>query len=327
MYFYRNSRKNIAVKLVKLCVGDIAMKKRYGFLALALSIFLLGSVALPDLIYSSAVKVQTVKAERRDVQITKNVLGKICTYGEQEIAVQTDCVIGKMYAKTGDYLKKGEKIAEIDRENTLKMLLQGDSPNSDAAENIPDSIVMPQNGRISKVTESNQFYSGDSICSIIADNSLYLSLNISESIASQIEQSNQLIFTGAAFDGEFDGILSEISPIAQTLADGSSAVTVAAKIKSPNDKLKSGYTVDAKITTDTLKAVLCLPQSAVGQDKGGCYVYTYSNGSAVKTSIKVRCYSDGYAVIDSGVKSGQDVLSDAAKCKKDSEDVIVVNGD
>lgn len=303
------------------------MKKRYGYLALAIIIFLLGSVALPDLMYSAAIKVQTVDVERRDVHITKNVPGKICTYGEQEIAAQTDCVIEKMYAKTGDYLKKGEKIADIDREDTIKMLLKNDSPNYEAAENIPDSIIMPQNGRISKTTAEKQLYSGDTVCSIIADNSLYLSLSISESLASEIEQSDTLKFSGAAFSGEYDGILSEISPIAQTLSDGSSAVTVAAKIKSPSDKLKSGYTIDAKIRTDTLKAVLRLPQSAVGQDKDGDYVYTYENGSAVKTKVSVRCYSDGYAVIDSGVKCSQEVLRDASKCKKDSENVIVISGD
>ena len=232
-----------------------------------------------------------------------------------------------MYAKTGDYLEKGEKIADIDRENTMKMLLRCDSPNYEAAKNIPDSIIMPQNGRISKTAESNQFYSGDTVCSIIADSSLYLSLNISESLASQIEQNDTLIFSGAAFGGEYDGILSEISPIAQTLSDGSSAVTVAAKIKSPSNELKSGYTVEAKITTDTLKAVLCLPQSAIGQDITGDYVYTYEYGSANKTRVSVRCYSDGCAVIDNGIKSGQTVLRDASKCKKDSESVIVVNGD
>lgn len=303
------------------------MKKRFRYLALASFIFLIGSVALPDLIYSSAVKVQTVNVERRDVKITKNVAGKICTAGELEINAPTDCIIKKMYAKTGDYLKKGEKIAEIDRENTKKMLLCGESPNYEAANNIPECITMPQNGRISKTADSKQIYSGESVCSVIADDSLYLSLSIGESVASQIEQSDSLVFSGAAFDGEFDGILSEISPIAQTLSDGSSAVIVAAKIKSPNDRLKSGYTVDAKITTDTLKAVLCLPQSAVGQDNSGDYVYICENGIAVKTAVDVRCYAEGYAVINSGIKSGQSVLRDAAKCKKDSENVIVVNGD
>ena len=44
-------------------------------MAAAIIIFLLGSVALPDIMYSAAVKVQTVTASRRDVQITKNVTG------------------------------------------------------------------------------------------------------------------------------------------------------------------------------------------------------------------------------------------------------------
>lgn len=302
------------------------MKKRYWFLSLAAIIFIIGSVALPDLIYSSAIKVNTVEVSLKDVNITKNVTGKICTYGEQEIYAQTDCIIEKVYAKTGDYLKKGEKIAKINKDATKKLILKNSNPDYAAARAVSDYITMPQNGRISKTAESMQIISGESICTIITDSSLYLALNISEAVISDIEQSDSLTFSGAAFSGSYDGILSEISPVAQAISDQSSAVIAAAKIKSPNEQLKSGYTVDAKITTDTLKAVMCLPQDAVLQDKNGSYVFVYENGSAIKTNVTVRCYCEGSAVIDSGVKVGQTVISDAAKCK-DGAKVIVKNGD
>lgn len=89
--------------------------------------------------------------------------------------------------------------------------------------------------------------------------------------------------------------------------------TVTMKAKFPNDakQLWPGQFVDVRLTLQTLSNVVTIPAAAVNQGPKGAYVYVVGAGNkAVMQPVQVLTTQDTSAVIKSGLKGGETIVTD-----------------
>ena len=136
---------------------------------------------------------------------------------------------------------------------------------------------------------------------------------VSESKISSVKEGQMAEITGDGFENKsYIAYVSSIGKTANKVVLGTGKIVVVdvlLEIENPDDALKSGFTAKVKLFTDEAQEVTVLPYSAVLQDDDGEYVYIYSNGKAVKASVKTgRELANGYEVLE-GVKAGDVVIT------------------
>lgn len=89
--------------------------------------------------------------------------------------------------------------------------------------------------------------------------------------------------------------------------------TVQMKAKFPNDarQLWPGQFIDVRLTLQTLSNVVTVPAAAVNQGPKGAYVYMVGPGNkAVMQLVQLLTTQDATAVIKSGLKGGETIVTD-----------------
>ena len=142
---------------------------------------------------------------------------------------------------------------------------------------------------------------------------MLVSVLVSESKISSVKEGQMAEITGDGFENKsYTAYVSSIGKTAKKVVLGTGKIVVVdvlLEIENPDDALKSGFTAKVKLFTDEAQEVTVLPYSAVLQDDGGEYVYIYSNGKAIRTSVKTgRELANGYEVLG-GVKAGDVVIT------------------
>lgn len=295
---------------------------KFKVLMAAVAIFMLGVVVLPDIMYNSAMKVDVIKAKKESVEIIQSGVGKIVSADEKTVISDYDLVIKKVLVKDGEYVKKGDKIIEVDVEATKGYYLS--EQDFETADKIKRYITAEKDGYISKLgVKSNiNLPSGTEMFTLIPTDSLKAVTSIGESKLRDLKAGQKVRISGTAFSGEYDGVIDSIGAYAETSADGSSGVNTVVAINNADRRLKSGYTVNLKIVVENIDDAVSLPESAVSQDNNDEYVYVYKNGSAQKKSVKTKSYSMGKVILLSGIDEGESVIKNAGSLKGESVNVI-----
>lgn len=302
------------------------MNRKFLILFCCCSVFLLGSVMIPDLMFSKIERVQTVKATSEDVPIYQTVSGKIISVGEKQVNADVGFVAEKVLVKNGEFVKKGDKLIKIDKEKSRAMYLQGENPDYDACEKLKSYVYAPCSGRINEINTlaGMPIEQSGQICTIIPNSSLKVNAFLSEDIIKDVATDMSVTVTGSAFSGSFGGKIESIGAQIPTDGETGGALCAVIRLDEPNESLISGCTVDVKIKTQVLKNAVCLPQSAVNEAEGKEFVYVYDNGTARKQNIDTKLYSKGVAVIKDGVKSGECVVSNPSSLQGNEVRVIAV---
>lgn len=126
------------------------------------------------------------------------------------------------------------------------------------------------------------------LLTVVPNDSLSAQLQVSEMAAGQIQTGQRVTLRGEGFDGEMEGWVAEIAPVATQVLTGSTltretVVEVAVTIEQPLAAAKEGYTVSASIETGPSERVWLVPYEAVAQDEENReYVMVYEGGYARK---------------------------------------------
>jgi len=105
--------------------------------------------------------------------------------------------------------------------------------------------------------------------------------------------------------------------------------TIQLKATFPNTKhlLWPGQLVNARLLVDTRKEGLTIPAAAVQQGQTGSYVYVISpDGKAQVRPVTVAQISDGQALIDSGLRANETVVTDGQYRLRQDSTVRVLHG-
>jgi membrane fusion protein, multidrug efflux system len=105
------------------------------------------------------------------------------------------------------------------------------------------------------------------------------------------------------------------------------SIQLKANFANKSHKIWPGQLVNARLLVDTRHDGLTVPAAVVQQGSKGPYAYVVNPDSTVAIrSIKVAQISDGQALIDSGLKAGEQVVVDGQYKLQPGTRVTVLHG-
>ena len=235
-----------------------------------------------------------------------NTSGVIEEVDKTEITLEVPVVPNEVVIEIGDYIEIGEPIAKINKDETLKAIVNmgnafstneysnvfaqesftNQTVNIDGySDKIPDEIIAASSGTITKIdmekgslTEANK-----PIITISDLSNLAAKITINETDISKVKEGQSVILTGAGFKGvEYTGEIEKIFPTARKIQNGfhqETIVDVSVALQNIDDIIKPGFTAKAKVITSQPKAIMIIPYECIYQDDNNKeFVQIYENG-------------------------------------------------
>ena len=310
------------------------------FAAAALSLCIVGGTN----IYLSALPRSAVTALTRvDYRRSVSVTGEIVKRGSKLIKTDMPLVVDEVLISPGENISAGDTVLTVRREETAAKIMQYSKYESlgffdpsitdydSLVEAVPQKVVSTYSGTVLGVSASSGgFAAKDSvIATLIGENDLMVSVNISEKLASDVRIGQNAEIMGSGFDGRvYKGVVEDISAVASKEYVGTAQETVVPvkiRICDADSSIKPGFSADVTIFTAQAETVCVLPYEAidcedVGNENGngGEYVYVLSDGIAVKREIGTgRELSEGIEVV-SGIDMNEHVLLNRTEIKENS---------
>ena len=101
-------------------------------------------------------------------------------------------------------------------------------------------------------------------------------------------------------------------------------VELKAKFDNANEQLWPGQYLNVVLTLQTVQHATTVPAAAVNQGPNGPYVYVLVGGKAQLRPVKVQSTQGSTAIIDSGVRVGETVVTDGEMTLKNGSPVRIV---
>lgn len=201
-------------------------------------------------------------------------------------------------------------------EDILRDLGIESMPSNAAATEVTPEICAPISGVITglHVKEGDIAGSTGTIVSVSDFNKLQVKVSIPELYISRIKTGQTVQITGEAFAGkEYIGTVTKINPVAKQktalTGTGETVIDTFVKIESPDGRLKPGYSVSAKIFTDSRNNAIMIPYECIQQDNNkNEYVYVEHKGTVYKKFIKTGFELDSEVEVRQGLKNGEKVV-------------------
>ncbi|HWF01142.1 MAG TPA: efflux RND transporter periplasmic adaptor subunit [Caulobacteraceae bacterium] len=102
----------------------------------------------------------------------------------------------------------------------------------------------------------------------------------------------------------------ELSIADNKVDPGTGTIELKARFDNPGERLWPGQYVTVRLTLDTLRQVPTVPASAIQHGARGDYVFVVSGGKALQRQVVVRTTQNELAVIASGLRLGETVVTD-----------------
>jgi membrane fusion protein, multidrug efflux system len=109
-------------------------------------------------------------------------------------------------------------------------------------------------------------------------------------------------------DGSAYGQVGQINFVDVTVDRATDTVTVRATMPNPNGVLIDGQLVRVSVEADKPVEKVLIPQTALVVDQQGTYVFTVADGKAAVTRVKLGGESGPYAIVEDGLKGGEQVV-------------------
>ena len=155
---------------------------------------------------------------------------------------------------------------------------------------------------------------GQALFTMAADDAFIVRTKVDEQDVAGLRLGQHAIVSGEDFGGaKLPGYVIAISPIAQKSDDPSNTsrqvvTTIALERRLPF--LRDGMTVDVDIITRERKHALVVPIDAVRNDDKGPYIFVVAKGRARRVAVKIGGQNDSQAVVTSGLRDGDTVISE-----------------
>jgi membrane fusion protein (multidrug efflux system) len=113
---------------------------------------------------------------------------------------------------------------------------------------------------------------------------------------------------GGFGDRSFEGKVQRINPIT---AEGSRAITIYVAVSNDDGALKGGMFAQGELTLEATAPVLSIPGSAVHQEAGVPFVYTFAGGKIKRVPVKLGSQVEGapYVPVLNGLSQGERVIT------------------
>ena len=177
------------------------------------------------------------------------------------------------------------------------------------------AITAPITGEIgrSKLTKGN-VVTPDSgpLTEIVSRDPMYVTFPVSQRVFLEVERRQgreQGLAVRIRFsDGSVYDQTGKINFVDVTVNQATDTIVVRATFANPQGKLIDGQLVRVIVESDKPEAKLLIPQSALIADQQGIYVFVVEDGKAVIRRVKPGGQSGAYAIVDDGLKAGDQVI-------------------
>ncbi|MBI9046921.1 MAG: efflux RND transporter periplasmic adaptor subunit [Anaerolineaceae bacterium] len=171
-------------------------------------------------------------------------------------------------------------------------------------------ITSPINGIVVAVTAvtGEQFKENQNLFKIINPLSLEVQANISEDDYPFIHTGMfATIYLDARPELTLSGDVERIVPM--RISESSALYNIYIKLDNVPDGLADGMTIDASITLDERKHVLCLPRALVRSTGGtSVIIQTWNGNEVVKKEVQTGLFGDSNVEILSGIEENEQVI-------------------
>ncbi|HTI79427.1 MAG TPA: efflux RND transporter periplasmic adaptor subunit [Acetobacteraceae bacterium] len=179
-------------------------------------------------------------------------------------------------------------------------------------------ITAPITGEIgrTKVTKGNVVGpDSGTLTTIVSRDPMYVAFPVSQREFLKVEQQEQrrarrdaLMVRLKFSDGSVYKEPGQINFVDVTVDRATDTVTVRATVPNPNGKLIDGQLVRVSVEADKPEQKVLVPQSALIVDQQGPYVFTVVDGKAAIARVKLGGESGPYAIVDNGLKGGEQII-------------------
>lgn len=185
-------------------------------------------------------------------------------------------------------------------------------------------IIAPFSGRLGlrQVSIGDFVTRGQTLVNLQALDPLVVNFSLPETYLNKLSVGNSVIihfdaFPNQTFTGKIYAFDSLIDPSTRN-------ISIRASIANPDKKLLPGAYVQIEVLAGKSESLTEIPQSAIVSDISGTYVYRVINGRAIKTTIVVAARENENAIIQSGIKVGDEVITNGqTKINRDNAPVII----
>ena len=321
------------------------MKKNLTFIAIAAA--MLVSCGSSDKSAEQAATVQATKPNVKIATVTTEAveqLEEFTTTVEAEvknnIIPNSPLRIERILVEVGDYVKKGQKLVQLDASNLDQLKLQYENQLVDfkrveelykvggtskaeydnAKTQIEVSkrqldnrlentvLVSPINGVVSARNYDNgDMYGGTPILVVEQISPVKMKINISESRYAQTNRGLDVKLNFATYgEQEFDGKISIVYP---TIDPATHTFPVEITLANSDMKVRPGMYGKATVNFGTTEHVV-VPDAAVIKQAGSgdYYVYTYDNGKVTHNKVQLGRRLDNRYELISGIEPGSQVV-------------------
>ena len=321
------------------------MKKRIKNLLILFIIILIGAGGFFSYRYYKAQK-EKKQAELIQQRLLKNVKRFIVKKQEipdyieiddeieplevYNLAFNTSGILKKVYFKAGDFIKKGEIIAELDDDDVRLKLLQIEKDIEDAIINGSKQeleilkfqktiyekqlenckLKAPFSGYIAQLElQENIYINSGKVVGQLYNLDYYISeVWINEIEIKYIKPGNkvEIVFTQDE-KNKYYGEVNKIYKLYEKV-DGVISYPVEIIFKSLPENILPGFTYTGKIYYGDRTDKLLVPLTSVNKDSKGYYVAKIENNSIVKKYIKIGDSNEKFYEVVNGLKEGDEIL-------------------
>lgn len=137
---------------------------------------------------------------------------------------------------------------------------------------------------------------------------LKVSVNVTKYDLAQIGVGQKAVIT---INGQvYEGTVSKINGMAQVNTTGAATVTADIHIDNPDDNIYLGIEAKVKVESASEENVLLVPVACVNYDTKGAFCYVVEDGILVRRDVEAGISSDTQIQIMSGLKAGDQVVSE-----------------
>lgn len=337
------------------------MKKNLTFIAIAAA--MLVSCGSSDKNAEQAATVQATKPNVKIATVTTEAveqLEEFTTTVEAEvknnIIPNSPLRIERILVEVGDYVRKGQKLVQLDASNLDQLKLQYENQLVDfkrveelykvggtskaeydnAKTQIEVSkrqldnrlentvLVSPINGVVSARNYDNgDMYGGTPILVVEQISPVKMKINISESRYAQTNRGLDVKLNFATYgEQEFDGKISIVYP---TIDPATHTFPVEITLANSDMKVRPGMYGKAIVNFGTKEHVV-VPDAAVVKQAGSgdYYVYTYENGKVKNNKVTLGRRMDNRYELISGIETGSQVVVAGQNAISDGMEVEVI---
>lgn len=320
--------------------------KKYIILGVVTIILFAGTLLIPDIVEDNLPKTSVVQMKEIDYVKYVSSQGEIAQRNQKFLVTDFPLIVDEVKISNGESVKKGQTILTVNKEETARKAASLSSYSSianlpsdmagisyeDIIKKLPSQIVSTVDGKIDTVSaqDGQMLEQGAVIASLVSTGDLVANISIPENKISDIALGQKVIITGSGFgDKEYNGTIRSISSTAKKSYVGTSqetVVQVVASIDDCDDKVKAGYTIEAKIVIQDQRKINIVPYETVMQDDTGDeFVYVLKDGTALRKNIETGLeLSEGVQVV-SGVDDTEPIIATPSKIKENGSKVIILD--